>query len=87
MHTIKNKNYAEGLYEGRDPVTFMEKYVVEFRDTFARNYEANMAFGEGCLEIANNIERNYWASVREMAILTGTIGEGLNPRISCKESS
>jgi hypothetical protein len=30
-------NYTEGLYEGREPGTFMERYTVDFRDAFAKH--------------------------------------------------
>lgn len=42
-------------------------------------------FREWCLGMADNMYRNYRASVRAMALLTGTVGEGLNPRIYCGE--
>jgi len=66
----QHKNYTEGLYEGREPVTVMEKYTVDFRDTFMRNYRASLA---ACARATGNFP--YHASE-----------EGLNPRIHCGES-
>ena len=54
--------------------------------TTKNKYDTPEEFRERCLEMADNIDRNYRASVRAMVLLTGTVGEGLNPRIYCAES-
>ena len=54
--------------------------------TTKNKYDTPDEFREWSLELGENISRNYWAAVREMAILTGTANEGLNPRIFCGES-
>ena len=77
-------NYTEGLYEGREPVTFMEKYTVEFRDTFMRNLAKFRAeagpdpFGN-CVECGGGEEGS-------ISHTPTCVVEGPNPRIFCGES-